>query len=118
MRQCKEFIRKAELGELQLQPGCDMATSLEAKLSSELSRIRETAGQYCREALVAQRPLEGNDRGETEQRHNPALIMALCGSKGSLLNISQMVMCVGQQVDCFEVLFVCVCVEFCKYYNL
>ncbi|VDN21111.1 unnamed protein product, partial [Cylicostephanus goldi] len=30
-------------------------------------------------------------------RHNAPLIMAVCGSKGSFINISQMIACVGQQ---------------------
>lgn len=31
-------------------------------------------------------------------RYNHALIMAVCGSKGSNLNLGQMIACVGQQV--------------------
>lgn len=31
-------------------------------------------------------------------RHNAPLIMASCGSKGSVINVSQMVACVGQQI--------------------
>ena len=30
-------------------------------------------------------------------RHNTPLTMAICGSKGSYINISQMIACVGQQ---------------------
>jgi DNA-directed RNA polymerase III subunit RPC1 len=47
-----------------------------------LSTVRETAGTVCLQELP---------------RHNSPLIMALCGSKGSTINISQMVACVGQQ---------------------
>ena len=32
------------------------------------------------------------------QRHNAPLVMSQCGSKGSPVNIAQMVTCVGQQV--------------------
>ena len=35
---------------------------------------------------------------EMLQRHNAPLIMSQCGSKGSPVNIAQMVTCVGQQV--------------------
>jgi DNA-directed RNA polymerase III subunit RPC1 len=56
---------------------------LQAKLTGELSRIRDDAGQICFTELG---------------RHNTPLIMAKCGSKGSKINISQMVACVGQQV--------------------
>lgn len=34
---------------------------------------------------------------EIDPKANAALAMALCGSKGSNINISQMVACVGQQ---------------------
>jgi len=47
-----------------------------------LSRVREVAGSVCVEQLP---------------RHNSPNIMALCGSKGSVINICQMIACVGQQ---------------------
>ena len=48
----------------------------------ELSVIRESAGKSCKNEL---------------HRTNSPLTMALCGSKGSFINISQMIACVGQQ---------------------
>ena len=48
----------------------------------ELSVIRESAGKSCKKEL---------------HRTNSPLTMALCGSKGSFINISQMIACVGQQ---------------------
>ncbi|EIJ88921.1 RNA polymerase 2 [Nematocida parisii ERTm3] len=50
---------------------------------SILSRAREDAGKHCIERLSP---------------HNSPVIMQACGSKGSLINVSQMVACVGQQV--------------------
>lgn len=44
--------------------------------------IRESAGKSCKQEL---------------HRTNSPLTMALCGSKGSFINISQMIACVGQQ---------------------
>ena len=55
----------------------------QAKLTGELSKIRDDAGQICLNEL---------------NKHNTPLIMAKCGSKGSKINISQMIACVGQQV--------------------
>ena len=55
----------------------------QAKLTGELSKIRDDAGQICLNEL---------------NKHNSPLIMAKCGSKGSKINISQMIACVGQQV--------------------
>ena len=48
-----------------------------------LSNIRTEAGDRC---MVSLSP------------HNSPLVMSQCGSKGSPVNIAQMVACVGQQV--------------------
>jgi DNA-directed RNA polymerase III subunit RPC1 len=55
---------------------------LEEILNGILGRLRESAGQEAMKAL----PWSNTPR-----------IMADCGSKGSPLNISQMIACVGQQ---------------------
>ncbi|TMW55051.1 hypothetical protein Poli38472_013813 [Pythium oligandrum] len=69
-------------GKLSLKPGCNPLQSLESELNGLLGKLRETAGAECMRTL----PFHNNPR-----------IMAECGSKGSALNISQMVACVGQQ---------------------
>lgn len=69
-------------GELQLQPGCNLEQTLEAEVTGVLNTIRETAGRICMETL---------------HYYNSPLIMSQCGSKGSAINIAQMVACVGQQ---------------------
>ena len=71
-----------EKGELELRPGCDLLQSLEETLNGILGRLRESAGQEAMKQL----PWSNSPR-----------IMAACGSKGSPLNISQMISCVGQQ---------------------
>ena len=47
-----------------------------------MSVIRDKAGDACLKTL---------------DRHNSPLTMAICGSKVSYINISQMIACVGQQ---------------------
>mmetsp|Transcript_17922 Transcript_17922/g.35690 ORF Transcript_17922/g.35690 Transcript_17922/m.35690 type:complete len:1416 (-) Transcript_17922:69-4316(-) len=78
----EEAIRKYEEGTLELRPGCDLLQSLEEILNGILGKLRESAGQEAMKAL----PWSNTPR-----------IMAECGSKGSPLNISQMMACVGQQ---------------------
>eukprot|EP00501_MAST-03F_sp_TOSAG23-6_P000891 GSMAST32.ASY1.ANO1.927.1 assembled CDS len=68
---------------LQMKPGCNMDESLEADVKGILSAVREEMGSM----LMATLP-----------NYNSPFIMATCGSKGSALNICQMVACVGQQV--------------------
>ncbi|KAI8573806.1 hypothetical protein RHMOL_Rhmol01G0304200 [Rhododendron molle] len=79
---CDELIQSYNKGMLKLQPGCDAAQTLEAQISSFLNNIRETTAKVCMEEL--------------HWRNSP-LIMSQCGSKGSPINISQMIACVGQQ---------------------
>ncbi|CAH9123780.1 unnamed protein product [Cuscuta epithymum] len=80
--QCENYIALYNKGELKLLPGCDAAQTLETEITRELNSIREKTGQVCTSALP--------------WRNSP-LIMSLCGSKGSVINISQMIACVGQQ---------------------
>lgn len=79
---CDEFIQNLKEGKLQAQPGCTEEETLEAVILKELSVIRDHAGKSCLKELP---------------KSNSPLIMALCGSKGSFINISQMIACVGQQ---------------------
>lgn len=82
-KQCLDYIKQLGDGKLQARPGCTPAETLEAIVSAELSKIREDGGKAC----IA----------ELDVRTNAALVMALSGSKGSNINISQMISCVGQQ---------------------
>ncbi|WVR08988.1 hypothetical protein IAU60_006048 [Kwoniella sp. DSM 27419] len=80
---CDEFIELAKKGQLENSPGCDQEATLEQKISKTLSDVREAVGKICMQEL---------------SRHNAPLIMATCGSKGSVINVAQMVACVGQQI--------------------
>lgn len=80
--ECERLIFQFKEGQLQLLPGCTAEQTLESSILGLLSRVREVAGNVCVEQLPP---------------HNSPLIMALCGSKGSVINICQMVACVGQQ---------------------
>ena len=79
---CDNYIEQFKLGKLQSQPGCTAEESLEAVINNVLSQIREEAGKICLKELGPR---------------NSPLIMALSGAKGSSINVSQMVACVGQQ---------------------
>ena len=81
-RNCDERIAEYEAGTLELKAGCNLEQSLESELNKNLSTVRDTAGQMCMKNLPW---------------HNSPRIMSVCGSKGSSLNICQMVAAVGQQ---------------------
>lgn len=80
---CDELISLYNAGKLETQPGCNKDETLEAKIGGLLSKVREEVGEVCIRELDA---------------WNAPLIMATCGSKGSTLNVSQMVAVVGQQI--------------------
>ncbi|CAH8459699.1 unnamed protein product [Dicrocoelium dendriticum] len=80
---CDDYIRQYQSNTLKCNPGCSMEDTLESNLSQELSKIRDEAGAACKRQL---------------HPSNSPLVMAQCGSKGSFLNISQMIACVGQQI--------------------
>ncbi|OBZ66630.1 DNA-directed RNA polymerase III subunit rpc1 [Grifola frondosa] len=80
---CQDLIMRAKKGLLENKPGCDQEQTLEAMISAVLSKVRDNVGEICMKEL---------------SRHNAPLIMATCGSKGSVINVSQMVACVGQQI--------------------
>ncbi|XP_054160182.1 DNA-directed RNA polymerase III subunit RPC1-like isoform X2 [Oppia nitens] len=77
-----EYIGKLKEGKLETMAGRSAEETLESMINKELSEIRDHAGKACVKEL-------GNK--------NAPLLMAMCGSKGSLINVSQMVACVGQQ---------------------
>lgn len=81
--ECTNLITQAKKGKLENKPGCNQEQTLEAMISGILSRVRDKVGDICMQEL---------------SRHNAPLIMATCGSKGSVINVSQMVACVGQQI--------------------
>ncbi|KAI9222317.1 DNA-directed RNA polymerase III subunit C1 [Blastocladiella britannica] len=80
---CDILIDKSKRGQLENLAGCDAEQTLESQISGVLSKIRDQAGQLCMEEL---------------NKYNAPLIMSVCGSKGSKINVCQMVACVGQQI--------------------
>ena len=81
-KKCDDFIQQYQAGVLKAQAGCSKEQTLENVITRELNSIREASGKLCIETLPYS---------------NTPLIMARCGSKGSSVNLSQMIACVGQQ---------------------
>jgi DNA-directed RNA polymerase III subunit RPC1 len=80
---CDVLIRQFKEGKLEKATGCNLEETLENAISGILSRVRQQAGDYCTETL---------------SKWNSPLIMAKSGSKGSSINVAQMVALVGQQI--------------------
>ena len=76
------ITRDATENELESLPGMNVRETFESKVSKALNNARDDAGRVTEESL---------------KDHNNARQMALSGSKGSTINISQMTAVVGQQ---------------------
>jgi len=77
-----ELIAAYEAGELESLPGRTVDETLEMKIMQQLGKARDSAGEIAEDHF---------------QDDNPAVIMARSGARGSMLNLTQMAGCVGQQ---------------------
>jgi len=80
--QVRDLVRQGQQGKLEIQPGRTMIESFEQFVNKVLNTARDQAGKSAQESL-----------NET----NSVKAMVTAGSKGSFLNISQIIACVGQQ---------------------
>jgi DNA-directed RNA polymerase beta' subunit len=78
----QELIEAYELGELESLPGRTVDETLEMKIMQTLGQARDSAGDIAEEHFAGD---------------NPAVVMADSGARGSMLNLTQMAGCVGQQ---------------------
>ncbi len=77
-----KLIEAYKQGNLEPMPGRSIEETLEMKIMQELGRARDMAGKIAGKYL-------GMD--------NAAVIMAVSGARGSMLNLTQMAACIGQQ---------------------
>jgi DNA-directed RNA polymerase subunit A' len=78
----QELIETYERGDLESLPGRTVDETLEMKIMQTLGQARDSAGDIAEEHFADD---------------NPAVIMAESGARGSMLNLTQMAGCVGQQ---------------------
>lgn len=79
----EKLTKQATANELESLPGMNIRETFESKVSKALNDARSGAGTTTAESL---------------KDINNAVVMALSGSKGSSINISQMTALVGQQI--------------------
>jgi DNA-directed RNA polymerase subunit A' len=78
----EEHVNAYRRGELEQMPGRSLEETLEVEIMKVLGKARDTAGQIA---------------GRHLGMENSAVIMARCGARGSMLNLSQMAGAIGQQ---------------------
>ncbi len=81
-RRVEELIKAYREGNLEPMPGRSLEETLEMMIMRELGKARDQAGKIAGKFL-------GMD--------NAAVIMAVSGARGSMLNLTQMAACIGQQ---------------------
>ncbi len=81
-KKVKELIKAYREGNLEPMPGRSIEETLEMKIMQVLGKARDQAGKIASRFL-------GMD--------NSAVIMAVSGARGSMLNLTQMAACIGQQ---------------------
>ncbi|EMA39892.1 DNA-directed RNA polymerase subunit A' [Halococcus hamelinensis] len=77
-----ELIETYENGDLESLPSRTVDETLEMKIMQTLGKARDSAGDIAEDHFA---------------RDNPAVVMAESGARGSMLNLTQMAACVGQQ---------------------
>jgi len=78
----KKILVQAQEGKLERQPGKSMIESFEKKVNETLNSATDSAGKLVQGSL---------------SHRNHIKNMVIAGSKGSYINISQIIACVGQQ---------------------
>jgi len=81
-REVKKLVEKAQHNKLECQPGRTIIESFENNVNQVLNKARDKAGTSAQKSL---------------KESNNVKNMVTTGSKGSFINISQMIACVGQQ---------------------
>ena len=78
----KKILVQAQEGKLERQPGKSMLESFEKKVNETLNSATDSAGKLVQGSLSPRNHIKN---------------MVIAGSKGSYINISQIIACVGQQ---------------------
>jgi DNA-directed RNA polymerase subunit A' len=78
----EKLIDTYRAGELESLPGRTVDETLEMKIMQALGKARDSAGDIAEDHF---------------SEDNPAVVMAQSGARGSMLNLTQMAGCVGQQ---------------------
>jgi len=88
-KEVQKLIKAHDDDILEQLPGRTLEETLEMRIMQTLSEARDLTGNIANEYLAE----ESEERG----KENSARIMAVSGARGSLLNLTQMTACVGQQ---------------------
>ena len=81
-KKVRQLMLRGQRGQLEMQPGKPLMESFEVNINEVLNDARSTVGKKAQQTLKERNGIKGT---------------VMAGSKGSELNISQIIACVGQQ---------------------
>ena len=81
-KKVRQLMLRGQRGQLEMQPGKPLMESFEVNINEVLNDTRSTVGKKAQQSLKERNAIKGT---------------VMAGSKGSELNISQIIACVGQQ---------------------
>ena len=81
-KKVRQLMLRGQRGQLEMQPGKPLMDSFEVNINEVLNDTRSTVGKKAQQSLKERNAIKGT---------------VMAGSKGSELNISQIIACVGQQ---------------------
>jgi len=79
----EELVKEYRAGKLDVLPGYTEDETLEIRIVEVLNKVRNEVSKQVNAGI--------------DEKHNSTLVMAHSGARGSLLNLSMMAACVGQQ---------------------
>jgi DNA-directed RNA polymerase subunit A' len=82
LKEADKLVEKFEKGDLSPWPGLTARETLESEIMAVLNKARDDAVEIVRDYVTDD---------------NPAVVMAITGARGKVLNIAQMAACLGQQ---------------------
>ena len=92
-----ELIDNYEQGYLQALPGRSLEETLEMRIMQVLGEARDMSGEIAENYLTMGKTYENESYDHIMAVENHSVVMARTGARASMLNLTQITACVGQQ---------------------
>ena len=97
MAEVDKLVESYEEGYLQALPGRSLQETLEMKIMQVLGEARDMSGQIAENYLTMGKQSDDDPYEHVMAVENHSVVMARTGARASMLNLTQITACVGQQ---------------------
>ena len=97
MAEVDKLVESYEEGYLQALPGRSLEETLEMKIMQVLGEARDMSGQIAENYLTMGKQSDDDPYEHVMAVENHSVVMARTGARASMLNLTQITACVGQQ---------------------